>query len=273
MGRRTHNWSATGLFFVCAFTPAVFAADPPKDLEVATLTSGQLTVCTYGGFAPVSYKDANGALVGYDISFLEQFARSLNLSLSVRDYPFDGLWTLPASGRCDVAAAGIMKREDRSVGAGGAWSDAYFTVQRSLLVRATDLADFRDPKAIRDKVIVVTRGSTAEIDAKLRYPESKIEYVDEIVPDEHSDNVQLFVVQSLLAKKRIDAFEEGDVSNEYLQKKFNNSVAGGLAVADVHHIEGGRETFNFIVRTESTGIREALNAFIEDKGNTYGLTP
>ena len=36
---------------------------------VHTLTPGVLTVCTYGGFAPVCYKNPAGQLIGLDVSF------------------------------------------------------------------------------------------------------------------------------------------------------------------------------------------------------------
>ena len=43
-------------------------------LKFATLNPWQLTVCTYGGFAPVCYKNPAGQLIGLDVSFLTRFA-------------------------------------------------------------------------------------------------------------------------------------------------------------------------------------------------------
>src|SRR5215469_11531652 len=112
--------------------------------EFVTLKPGQLTVCTYGGFAPVCYKNPAGQLIGLDVSFLTRFAESLGFKIELIEEPFDGIWTLPGANRCDVAGAGIMKRDDRPVGPGGSWSDPYFQVKRSLLVRAVDQAAFDD---------------------------------------------------------------------------------------------------------------------------------
>jgi ABC-type amino acid transport substrate-binding protein len=65
--------------------------------EFATLRPGQLTVCTYGGFAPVCYKNPAGQLIGLDVSFLTRFAESLGLAIGLIERPFGGIWTLPGA--------------------------------------------------------------------------------------------------------------------------------------------------------------------------------
>jgi ABC-type amino acid transport substrate-binding protein len=181
---------------------------------------------------------------------------------------FDGIWTLPGANDCDVVGAGIMKRDDRPVGAGGSWSEPYFQVRRSLLVRAADKAAFDDYKSLSGKKIVVTRGSTADIDAKTRYPSCDIEFVDEVAMGQ--SDAQEYIVETLIAKHRADGFGEGDVSNHYLRNKYDKDVDGGLALADIHSIDGITETFNFITRNGSSGILERLNAFIAKNKGCYG---
>jgi hypothetical protein len=85
---------------------------------VATMVPGQLTVCTYGGFAPVCYKNPAGQLIGLDVSFLTRFAESLGLAILTFEKPFDGIWTLPGADVCDVAGAGVMRRDDRPAAPG-----------------------------------------------------------------------------------------------------------------------------------------------------------
>ena len=236
-------------------------------VEFVTLKPGQLTVCTYGGFAPVCYKNPAGQLIGLDVSFLTRFAESLGLAIGLIEKPFDGIWTLPGADVCDITGAGIMKRDDRPVGAGGSWSESYFEVRRSLLVRAADKAQFDDYKTLSGKKIVVTRGSTADIDAKTRYPGCKIEFVDEVAIGKA--DAQEYIVQSLIAKHQADGFGEGDVSNQYLRNKYDKDVEGGLALADIHAIDSMTETFNFITRNASSGILERLNAFITKNKACY----
>jgi ABC-type amino acid transport substrate-binding protein len=234
---------------------------------IHTLTPGLLTVCTYGGFAPVCYKNPDGQLIGLDVSFLTRFSESLGLAIRTIEKPFDGIWKLPGQDMCDVAGAGVMKRDDRPVGPGGSWSDAYYEVQRSLLVRAADQAEFDDYQRLQGKRIVVTRGSTADIDAQTRYPRCIIQYVDEVAKDQ--PDPQEYIVTTLIANHRADAFGEGDVSNQYLRDKYTVAVPGGLALADVHPIKDGPETFNFITRNASTGVLDRLNSFIARNKGCY----
>jgi len=234
---------------------------------VETLVHDQLTVCTYGGFAPVCYTNPAGQLIGLDVSFLTRFAESLGLAIVTTDQPFDGIWKLPAANVCDVAGAGVMQRADRPVAPGGSWSDPYFHVQRSLLVRADDKEDFDAYATLSGKTIVVTRGSTADIDARTRYPHCTIQYVDVVTAGQ--PDPQEYIVTTLIANRQADAFGEGDVSNQYLRDKYGRNMAGGLALADCHPIAGPPETFNFITRNASSGVLDRLNGFITRNQGCY----
>jgi ABC-type amino acid transport substrate-binding protein len=92
----------------------------------STLVAGRLTVCTYGGFAPVCYKNAAGQLIGLDVSFLTRFAEQMGREIILIEKAFDRIWTLPGANLCDIAGAGVMRRDDRPVGPGGSWSAPYF---------------------------------------------------------------------------------------------------------------------------------------------------
>ena len=235
--------------------------------SVTTLVPGRLTICTYGGFAPVCYASETGHLLGLDVSFLTRFAATLGLTLATIEQPFDGLWTRPGANVCDVAGAGIMRRDDRRVEPGGAWSGPYFYVQRSLLVRSAEQAEFDTPATLAGKVIVVTRGSTAEIDARTRYPNCTIQTVDMVA--EGQANPQEHIVRTLLAHRQVDAFAEGDLCNRYLRDAYGEDVAGGLALADCHRLDGPPETFNFVVRAASLGVLDRLNDFIASSQGSY----
>ena len=113
----------------------------------------------------------------------------------------------------------------------------------------------------------MTRGSTADIDAKKRYPRCTIQYVDDVAKGQA--DAQEYIVKELIAKDKADAFGEGDVSNKYLRDKYGKDVPGGLALADVHAIEGMTETFNFITRNASFGVCERLNVFIAKNKGSY----
>jgi ABC-type amino acid transport substrate-binding protein len=234
---------------------------------IETLVPGRLTLCTYGGFAPVCYRDADGKLIGLDVAFLTAFAHEHDLHVGTIEQPFADIWKRPGQDLCDIAGAGVMERPERDVGNNGAWSDPYFEVKRSLLVRKADEAEFNDYVHLVGKKIVVTKGSTAETDARVRYGKCQILFVDDLFPD--GKDVQARIVHKIMAHDNADAFGEGDVSNDYLRNTYGH---GTLALADVHPIKGERETFNFIVRRRSTGLLAALNTFIAANKDHYAPT-
>jgi ABC-type amino acid transport substrate-binding protein len=255
---------AAGAAALPAMSSIASALDTPTFI---TLVPGKLTVCTYGGFAPVCYKK-DGQLVGLDVSFLTKFAVQERREIVLIERDFNDIWTMPGKNVCDIAAAGIMRRAERKVAPGGSWSEPYFEVKRSLLVRTDDKTAFNNYATLRGKNIVVTQGSTADIDAKTRYPNCKIEYVDQVAKGQKDP--QAYIVKELIGKKWADAFGEGDISNKYLLDQYGQDVPGGLALADVHPIAGPeKETFNFITRDASIGVLDALNVFIAANEGAY----
>jgi ABC-type amino acid transport substrate-binding protein len=220
-----------------------------------TLKPGVLTVWTYSGFAPVCFvKDGEPA--GLDISFLRKFAAYHEIMKVdfVARCEFDGIWFMPGKERCDIAAAGIspwQRRKDESPGV--VWTDDYFHVRRSLLIRERDKDTFRTIGDFENKTIGVTRNSSADIDTEARKPDSaKIKYYQD----------QSAAVADLLAGS-IDAFAEGDVSNLYLAKD------RPLMLIDEHEMDPKNpEAFSFPVR-QASGIVDALNAWIGAKKAEY----
>ena len=218
-----------------------------------TISEGILTICTYTEFAPFSYEDG-GDIVGTDISVLREFAEEMDLKVEIKKRDFAGLWEAPGNGDCDVSAAGMMEYEDRYLGETAVWSDPYMLVTRSLLIRRSDLEILKGPEDFEGKKIVVTPSSSAHIDGDLRYKPLGATIIP-LVPSQDE------VVSQLLAGK-IDAFGEGDVSNEYLAGKYLDEHGEKLlALTDVHSMENP-ELLRFAVRSVDERLPSTLNEFI-----------
>ena len=218
-----------------------------------TISEGILTICTYTEFAPFSYEDG-GNIAGTDISLLREFAEEMDLGLEIIKRGFAGLWETPGNGDCDVSAAGKMEYEDRYLGENAVWSDPYMLVTRSLLIRRSDLEILKCPGDFEGKKIVVTPTSSAHIDGDLRYKPLGATIIP-LVPSQNE------IVSQLLSGK-IDAFGEGDVSNEYLAGKYLDEHGGKLlALTDVHSM-GIPELLRFAVRSVDERLPATLNEFI-----------
>ena len=226
-----------------------------SDLAFTTLSEGVLTICTYTEFAPFSYED-RGDIVGTDISLLREFAAKTDLRIKIIKRGFPGLWETPSDGDCDVAAAGMMEYEDRRLGRNAVWSDPYLLVRRSLLIRRSDAEILRGPEDFKGKTIVVTPTSSADIDADLRYRPLGATIIP-LVPSQDE------IVSQLLSGE-IDAFGEGDVSNEYLAGKYLDEHRERLLVlTDVHSMETP-ELIRFAVRSVDEKLPAAINEFLRE---------
>jgi len=146
---------------------ALAAAGEAQTLQ--TLVPGKLTVCLYAGFAPFASKDASGNWQGWDVDYLKGFAQASNLQFAVYEVQaFDGIWLEPGkeNSNCDVAGTGISDLESRrkATGKTGEWSNTYYHVLRSFLVRTAEVPKLTKVEDLRGKQAIVTKGSTANSD-------------------------------------------------------------------------------------------------------------
>jgi len=218
-----------------------------------TITPGILTICTYTEFAPFSYEE-DGEIVGTDINFLKNFALEMNLRVKILKKDFSGLWETPGQGLCDVSAAGMMEYKDRTVGDNAVWSESYMLVTRSLLIRRSDKKLLVAPEDFKGRKIVVTPTSSAHIDGDERYKPMGATIIPEVPSQDE--------IVSQLLSGQIDAFGEGDVSNEYLASKYTDASGERLLVlTDVHPMKNP-ELLRFAVRSEDPNLPKNLNGFI-----------
>lgn len=221
--------------------------------RLVTITPGILTICTYTEFAPFSYEEG-GEIVGTDISFLKNFAAEMDLNVKILKKDFSGLWETPGQGICDVSAAGMMEYEDRILGDGSVWSEPYMLVTRSLLIRSSDRETLKSPEDFRGKKIVVTPTSSAHIDGDIRYKPIGATIIPEVPSQDE--------IVSQLLSGQIDAFGEGDVSNEYLASRYTDSNGERLLVLTDVHPMTNPELLRFAVRSVDPNLPKKLNEFI-----------
>jgi polar amino acid transport system substrate-binding protein len=234
--------------------------------SVQTIEPGSLKVCLYPGFAPFASQQ-DGNWVGWDVEYLQSFADDLGLTMQpVKAPEFNDIWMRPGDGECDVAGTGITMLASRigQTGPDTGWSTKYYNVARSFAVRnGTPLEGIED---LAGKTVIVTKNSTADIDLTSRLTKAGI--VDTKI--EYTNN------EADAAKRVAEAGPDGPYaygggagSIEALQKEIP-----GIQTKWIHCLmlpDGtiSSEPFGFAVRAESTGVLEALNAFIEDSQNRY----
>ena len=162
--------SVRGLLLAAALVASPAITSATARAQVQTIEPGVLTVCLYSGFAPFAFKQGD-AWQGWDVTFLQDFAQSMDPKLKFAVYPadFNNIWLLPGEDKCDIAGTGISDTADRRAatnipGKAGCWSSTYYGVLRTFLVRTEDYARLNDVRDLAGKTAIVTRGSTAHID-------------------------------------------------------------------------------------------------------------
>jgi polar amino acid transport system substrate-binding protein len=108
---------------------------------------GKLTVCTNIPYEPFEFKDASGKIVGFDVDIVDLVAKKLGVTQDIVDIDFAVIKSgaAMASGKCDLAAAGMTITPDRQKNID--FSVPYFDATQGLLAKkgtgATSLADVK----------------------------------------------------------------------------------------------------------------------------------
>lgn len=239
---------------------ATVSCGPPKPTVQPTLKADTLVVCFYPNFQPFVGKDAQGVWSGWDVDYLKKFAEQQKLKhFEVYESPeFAGIWKLAGENKCDIAASGISdlpsRRED--TGTLGTWSATYYTVLRAFAVlKGTPLTGLAE---LEGKTVIVTAGSTADLDITHRMactqPPPSINVLR--TNDEAAG-------AAAVTKGEAFAYGGGLGSIQDLAKppEANLEAAWPHCLMD-QDCKPTNEPFSFVVRTASTGLADALNAYI-----------
>ena len=77
-------------------------------------SKGEIVVATEGAWAPWTYHDENGTLVGFDVEVAQAIAAKLGVTATFAETEWDGIFAGLDSGRYDIAANGVEVTEERA---------------------------------------------------------------------------------------------------------------------------------------------------------------
>ena len=125
----------------------VFAAQAERgDLLSEILSRGEIVVATEGAWAPWTYHDEQGTLVGFDVEVMQAIAAKLGVTATFAETEWDGIFAGLDSGRYDIAANGVEVTDERAQKYD--FSTPYGYIRTALIVRGdnTDIQSFEDLK-------------------------------------------------------------------------------------------------------------------------------
>jgi polar amino acid transport system substrate-binding protein len=118
--------------------------------------SGTMSLCADLTFPPMTYEDASGKPVGFDIETAEAVAGLWGVDLKVQNMPFEGVLPALSTGRCDFAWTGINITEERLETFEAV---PYMKTAEVLIVPAGNPNEVKEPKDIGGST-VATEGGT-----------------------------------------------------------------------------------------------------------------
>jgi len=184
--------------------------------------------------------------------YIDIFASSLNLKLSLVEVPFDKSWELAGQNVVDLVATNIASFKDR-IHTGGTFSAPFLRERRALRIKAAVKDRFTRLSDFDGKTVGAVRGMAAERDLLRRAQES------------------MTVVSTQNFLELYQKFDSGELDAiaqaEYytLDGKVISSHGPELVSIDQHDLNPGQpEESVFVVRNASTHLLAALDRFIAD---------
>ena len=133
------------------------AQDSKTDSGSASSSEKTLTMATNAEFKPFEYLEGE-KVVGADVDLAEALANELGCKLEITNIDFDAALTGAATGKYDVAIAGITANEDRKKNM--AFSDDYYKASQAIIV--AEGSDIKSAKDLEGKTVSCQEGTTGE---------------------------------------------------------------------------------------------------------------
>lgn len=172
----------------------------PTDIEYHSVAAiqerGELKIATEATYAPYAFKDADGNLVGLEVSLVNAIAEEMGVKCVIDDMAFDSVLPAVQSGLDDIAFAALTPTAERQESF--TFTESYFESGQLALVRAEDAEKFADDSAMTADVVVgAQKGSYQQTVVDTLYPDCTTRYMEampSIVMDLKTGNIDVAVM-------------------------------------------------------------------------------
>jgi polar amino acid transport system substrate-binding protein len=211
---------------------------------------GTLTVCSDIPYAPFEFEDDDGKLKGVDVDLVKAMGEEMGRKVEFKDTDFDGIFAALAAGNCDMIASSVSITDERKKE--NDFTDGYFEIQQSMLVRKGDEKTLKDFASLKGKVVGVQSETTGAAFAAKECGTADCEIKEFTGADE------LFTA---LKAKQVDAVVQDFPINSYNAETTGDTVVSATFDADEP------EQYGFVVPKDDqdllVDLNEALSALRE----------
>ena len=217
--------------------------------ELKLIKPSQVTVCSDIPYAPFEYYEngADGKVIGIDVELVEAITADNGLTADFIKTPFDGIFAALAAGQCDIIASSVSITDERKQS--NDFTDPYFTIQQTILVRSGDAATLNDTPALKGKKVGAQAATTGAEFAKAEGAKNGFEVTEFQGADE---------MIAALKAGQVDAAIQDSPVNGYAATQSE----GELTVSKV--FDGAGEAYGFVVPKSNPALRDAMNASLTE---------
>ena len=136
---------------------------------------GKVVIGVFSDKAPFGYVDANGKYQGYDVYFAERIGKDLGVDIEYVSTDPASRVEYAATGKVDIVLANFTVTEERAQQVDFALP--YMKVKLGVVSPDSALVESIDD--LKDKTLIVVKGTTAETYFEKNYPDVKLQKYDE----------------------------------------------------------------------------------------------
>lgn len=214
---------------------------------------GEIHIATEATFAPYAFKDADGNLVGLEVSLVNKIAEEMGVACVIDDMAFDSVLPSVQSGLDDIAFAALTPTAERMEAF--AFTDSYFTNGQMSLVRIEDAEKFADSSAMVEGVTMgAQKGSYQQTVAETLYPDCASRYLETIpamIMDLKAGNIDIAIMdndnaiayanqnEDLTTAFAVPMLEGDEASNCAMAMKGNDDLVSYVNALIQKYVEDG----------------------------------
>lgn len=150
-------------------------AGKAPDVAVKTIVDGTLRACSDVPYEPFVYLE-DGRHAGIEPDLLRALAQEMRLNSDIVDVNFEHIFTEMEAGKCDLVVSAVSITDERKQKY--LFTDPYFEINQSLLVRSGDEATLKNLAGLTGKVGVKAETTGAEYVARQLPADRIVAYPD-----------------------------------------------------------------------------------------------
>ena len=209
--------------------------------DVDLIEDGKLTVCSDIPYAPFEFEDG-GDLKGIDVDLVKGIAGELGLEADFRDTDFDGIFAALAAGNCDMVASAVSITEERKKE--NLFSDGYFEIHQSLLVRKDDADTYKELADLKGKVVGVQSETTGAAFAQEESEAAGYEVKEFTGADELFTALKAGQIEAILQDFPVNLHNAETTGDTVVTKQFTEEEA---------------EEYGFVIKQGNEDLQKAVN--------------